>query len=90
MKKISANLIYNPNSGQIWSSFKPDIVKEYLEKKNWSVTISETECAGDGTRLAKISVQQNYDVVIAVRVIGHDWFSFFEYLRHGPFRLSFS
>jgi diacylglycerol kinase (ATP) len=65
MKKIRANLIYNPASGQIWNPFKPEYVKEYLTNKGWDLTISKTESQGDGTRLAHLSVREKYDVVIA-------------------------
>ena len=64
-KKIRANLIYNPTSGQIWSPFKPELVHDYLSKKGWDLTISKTEHQGDGTRLAHLSVKEKYDIVIA-------------------------
>ncbi len=64
MKKIKANLIYNPTSGQVWNTFKPELVKKYLESKGWKLDISKTECQGDGIRLAKDSLMKKYDVVV--------------------------
>jgi len=63
MKKV--NLIYNPKSGQIWKTFKPEIVKEYLENKGLIVDISATSCPNDATRLAKLATEKNYNIVIA-------------------------
>lgn len=63
MKKV--NLIYNPYSGQVWNSFKPEIVKNYLENKGWSVDVSATTCPNDATRLAKLASESGYDIVIA-------------------------
>lgn len=64
IEKIKANLIYNPNSGQIWSAFKPSFVKEFLNKKGWEVDISETQYKDHAIKLASDSVGK-YDVVIA-------------------------
>lgn len=64
-KKLKINLIYNPTSGQIWSQFKPELVKSYFESKNYEITISKTQAKGDGTKLALQSVKENYDIVIA-------------------------
>lgn len=64
IEKIKANLIYNPKSGQIWSAFKPSLVKEFLNKKGWDIDISETQYKGHATKIAKDSVGK-YDVVIA-------------------------
>ncbi len=63
-KVIKANLIYNPNSGQIWNPFNPDIVKDFLSNKGWDITISKTESQGDGTKIAQQSVKDKFDVVI--------------------------
>lgn len=64
-KRIRANLIFNPASGQIWNPFKPEIVQEYLNSKGWDLTVSKTGQQGDGTRIAHKSVKEKYDVVIA-------------------------
>lgn len=63
MKKVK--LIYNPYSGQIWSKFKPELVKDYLENNGWSVDISATNSPNDATRIAKLAVESSYDIVIA-------------------------
>jgi len=65
MRKTKAKLIYNPTAGQIWSQFKPDNAKTYLEENGWEVDVSPTKGKGDGIELARLAVEQEYDVVIA-------------------------
>ena len=65
MKKKIAHLIYNPTSGPIWNSFKPDNVENYLRNKGWEITSFATEYQGHAAELAKNSAKENIYVVIA-------------------------
>lgn len=58
-------LIYNPTAGQLWSTFHPEQVQEYLHKHGWQVNAAPTKYAGSGSELARQAVREGYDVVIA-------------------------
>lgn len=63
--RVRAQLIYNPTAGQIWSSFAPEQVREYLAQQDWQVDLKPTAYAGQGAELARQAVRDQLDVVIA-------------------------
>lgn len=57
-------LIYNQSSGQIWNWFNPESACEFLNKSGWDIKLERTLNPEDGTKVARIAVEENMDVVI--------------------------
>lgn len=65
-QKVNILFIINPKSGVMSKEKLVDLITEYLDTRKFEVSFKWTQYSGHGYKIAKESVRQNFQVVVAV------------------------
>lgn len=63
--RVTIHFIVNPISGKGKNELSPDLVSRYFPKSNYSTCIKKTEYAGHAIALAKTSIEEGAEIIVA-------------------------